>query len=122
MDFAVIGLVIGAAVLGSVGQLLLKNGMIQIGQVTFVGMIQNFVVYLFTNPFIFFGLALYGISTVFYLTALSRGSLSFVFPIVSVSYIFVALLALFFLGEKISVLKWLGIITIVTGVFLVVKS
>ena len=122
MDVMLILLVVTAALIGAIGQLLLKRGMSIIGEVTIGVMAKNFVLYLFTNPFIFFGLFLYGLSTVFYLTALSRGELSLIFPIISVSYIFAAIGAFFFFGEKISVVRWLGIITIVTGVFLIVKN
>lgn len=122
MDIIVILLVIFAAVMGAGAQLIMKKGMTIIGEKTLFEMARGFVGYLFTNPYIFAGIAIYALSTIVYLTALSRGELSFVFPIISVSYIFAALLAFFVLGEKISVVRWIGILTIVTGVFLVVKS
>ena len=122
MDVIVVLLAVSAALMGAVAQLLMKHGMKIIGEITLWGMAKNFVVYLFTNPFIFFGIAIYALSTVVYLTALSRGDLSFVYPLISVSYIFAAVFAFFIFGEKISVIRWIGIITIFTGVFLVARS
>ena len=122
MDVIVVLLAVSAALMGAVAQVLMKHGMKIIGEITLWGMAKNFVVYLFTNPFIFFGIAIYALSTVVYLTALSRGDLSFVYPLISVSYIFAAVFAFFIFGEKISVIRWIGIITIFTGVFLVARS
>ena len=70
MDIIVVMLVIGAALIGGVGQLLFKKGVAIIGQVTLWEMAKNFIIDIFTNPFIFFGLALFVILTIFYLAAL----------------------------------------------------
>jgi len=121
MDLIVLGLVILASFLGAFAQILLKKGVNMIGASSLLNMTKNFVGYLFTNPLIFSGVAIYAISMIIYLTALSRGEVSVVYPIISVSYILAAILSVFFLGEKLSLLRWLGIIIIVIGVSLVVR-
>ena len=120
METVVLILVVSAAVMGGVAQVLLKKGMNIVGKVSLVEMAKQFVRIILTNPYVFVGLAIYVISTIIYLAALSRGELSIVFPLISISYIIAAVLAVFFLNEKITWVRWAGIITIVVGVFLVV--
>jgi hypothetical protein len=63
-------------VFSALGQVALKNGMNNFGSV------NNFsvpgIVSMFLNPYVLFGLCLYGLSTVFWLIALSQKDLSYV--------------------------------------------
>ena len=120
MEMIVLLLVVSAAVMGGVAQVLLKKGMAEVGKISLMEMAKQFVRIIVTNPYVFVGLLIYVISTVIYLAALSRGELSILYPIIAVSYIIAAVLAVFFLNEKITLVRWVGIITIVVGVFLVV--
>ncbi len=120
METIVLLLVVSAAVMGGVAQVLLKKGMTEIGKISLLEMTKQFVKIILTNPYVFVGLAIYVMSTIIYLAALSRGELSALFPLISISYIIAAVLAVFFLNEKITWIRWAGIITIVAGVFLVV--
>jgi uncharacterized membrane protein len=120
MEMMALILVTTAAVLGGVAQVLLKKGMNDVGKVTLVEMAKQFIRIIFTNPYVFVGLTIYVISTVIYLAALSRGELNVVYPIISISYIVAAILSVFFLNEKITLVRWVGIFTIVAGVIMVV--
>jgi uncharacterized membrane protein len=71
------------------------------------------------NRKLMLGVLLYGLSTVFFIMALKLGELSVVYPLTSLSYIFVALLSLYFLKEKMNWYKWTGIGFIILGVILV---
>lgn len=53
---------------------------------------------------------------------LSKIEVSVAVPLTSVSYIFVALVSVVFLHEHISPTRWLGILFILIGVFLVARS
>jgi drug/metabolite transporter (DMT)-like permease len=48
--------------------------------------------------------------------------LSQVVPLYSLSYVLVALIGRLFLGERVTRLRWIGILTIVAGVVLLVRS
>jgi drug/metabolite transporter (DMT)-like permease len=61
-------------------------------------------------------------SAVFWLVVLSRLELSLVYPMVSVAYILVALFSWFFFKENVNLVRWLGILVIVMGVFLISRS
>ncbi|MCD6546929.1 MAG: EamA family transporter, partial [Nanoarchaeota archaeon] len=121
MEAIVLVLVIGAAVMGGFAQVLFKKGMTQLGEITISQAFKE-IFKLFTNHFVFAGLLLYVVSTIIYLTALSRGELSALYPLISISYVVAGGLSVFLLGEKISLTRWIGIITIVIGVFLVVRG
>lgn len=69
-------------------------------------------------------LAFSGVLLIFILwsTVLSKIDLSVAVPIASFSYIFVPLISLVFLQEKIPFVRWIGILFILFGVMLVSKS
>jgi len=120
MEMIVLLLVASAAIMGGVAQVLLKKGLMNVGKLSLIEMTKQFVKITITNPYVFAGLLIYVISTIIYLAALSRGELSILYPIISISYVITAVLAVLFLNEKITITRWIGIITIVVGVFLVV--
>jgi drug/metabolite transporter (DMT)-like permease len=48
--------------------------------------------------------------------------LSQVVPLYSLSYVLIALIGQLFLGERVTLRRWLGILTIVTGVIVLLES
>ena len=75
-------------------------------------------------PSAYLWLGLFSVILIFTIwsTVLSRIDLSVAVPVCSFSYISVPLVSLFFLHEKISALRWLGIFIILLGVVLVAVS
>jgi len=69
-----------------------------------------------TNYPLFGGVALYAVGTILFIPALKGGDLSVLYPFVALTYIWVSLLSIKFLGEKMNKLKWLGIALIIIGV------
>jgi len=61
-------------------------------------------------------IGLYGFSTVMFVPALKFGELSVLYPLVATTYIWTSLFAIKFLGEKMNVWKWFGILVILIGV------
>ena len=102
-----IGLVIAATLVGAYGPILLKKASAK--------RLSKFSS-LITNYHLFGGVMLYVIGTVFFILALRGGDLSILYPLVSITYIWVALLSVKFLGEKMNYWKWFGIGLIVLGV------
>ena len=51
--------------------------------------------------------------------SLRGGEVSVLFPIIATSYIWVSFLSVFFLGEKMSFFRWLGVVSIVLGISLI---
>jgi undecaprenyl phosphate-alpha-L-ara4N flippase subunit ArnE len=59
---------------------------------------------------------LYIIGMIIYMFMLKSYSLSVIYPLTSISYIFTMLLAMQFLGEKVPIAGWLGVLFIMLGV------
>lgn len=102
-----IGLVITATLIGAFGPILLKKA-----SAKRLSKLSS----LATNYHLFGGVALYAIGTLLFIPALKGGDLSVLYPFVSLAYIWVSLLSVKFLGEKMDKFKWLGIALIIIGV------
>lgn len=74
------------------------------------------------TPWVMGGILLLLVWTACYLTALSWADLSFVLPATSFGYVAVALLSRFWLHERISPARWLGIALITAGVGFVTQG
>ncbi|MCX5750175.1 MAG: EamA family transporter [Candidatus Saganbacteria bacterium] len=103
------------------GQMLMKKGMMIIGTFSVTQLLPRLISIIF-NPFVFMGLSCFAFSSVLWLVILSRFQLSFVYPMVSMAYVAVAILSLFFFKESVTWVRWMGIFTICLGVFLISRS
>ena len=102
-----IALVVFATLVGAFGPILLKKA-----SAKRLSKLSS----LATNYHLFGGVALYAIGTILFIPALKGGDLSVLYPFVALGYIWVSLLSVKFLGEKMNRLKWLGIALIIIGV------
>jgi drug/metabolite transporter (DMT)-like permease len=108
---------------GAIGQVLLKKGMNDLGEVTLS--IQNMIQMtwkMLTNPYVFIGLFIYFLSVIFWLAALSKVELSYAYPFASLSYIIMFLAGWLLLGETITPMRIVGTLVIGIGVFLISRS
>ena len=121
---ASIALILGAVVCGVGGQLALKAGMTQLGRIGFEAVAQPAALALrvLTNPFVLGGLGLYALGAVLWLAVLSRLPLSLAYPMLALSYAITPVLAWLVLGENVAGARWLGILVICAGVFLISRS
>jgi len=71
---------------------------------------------IFKSKNLFYGILVYGLATLIFIPALKGGDLSVLYPLVATSYIWVSLLSVKYLGEKMNVYKWIGIAAIIVGV------
>lgn len=115
-------LILGISILLAVtGQLLMKKGMMEFGAFPITQLIQNLIP-MFLNPYVFFGFACFGLSSIFWLVVLSRLELSLVYPMVAVAYVLVGVASWFFFKENLTLMRWAGILVIILGVFLISRS
>ena len=68
------------------------------------------------------GVGAYAASSIFWLVLLSRVELSYAYPALSMGYVLITLVSVFFLGEQVSALRWAGVLVISLGVFLISRS
>ena len=69
-----------------------------------------------------FGVALYAVSAVFWISALSRVELSYAYPLLAVGYIVVAFVSWRLWGENLTLQRVMGTLVIAFGVYLVGAS
>lgn len=64
---------------------------------------------------------LYIVGMIIYMFMLKSYSLSIVYPLTSISYIFTILLAMFFLGETVPFVRWAGVFFVMLGVGMIAR-
>ena len=104
-------LVIIAAFIGAFGSLYLKFGSEKASRSNLLALFKNYK--------LIFGVFLYGISSVIFLFALKNGELSVLYPFAATAYVWTCLFSVKYLNEKMTKLKWFGIIMILIGVSLI---
>lgn len=76
---------------------------------------------LIVNPHVIASLALLAISLGSWLMVLARADVSVVYPLLSLNYVVVMVIARVYFGEYIPVHRWLGTLVILTGIVLLVS-
>ena len=116
-------LVLFGVLLNAGAQLLIKAGMEKIGHFAFEW--SNFtpiVSQIAANPYIFIGLLFYVISVCVWMLVLSRVDVSIAYPMLSIGYVVNAIIAYYWLGEQLSMMRFTGIFIILIGVFILAKA
>jgi multidrug transporter EmrE-like cation transporter len=123
MKSADLGLVLTGVMLNAAAQLLLKAGSRAIAGVPFsLANGWTLAERIALNPPILGGLALYVVSVVFWILALSRVDVSIAYPMLSIGYIVTALAGWLLFSEAFGAARVAGILIIIAGVWLVARS
>lgn len=108
----------------AVGVVFLSKGLKQIGEAATVSIpeITRLILRGATNTNVLTGVALEAafFGTLLYL--MSRGDVSFVWPLTSLGFVLTTLAAKFILHEEVSYLRWSGVLLIVLGASLITYS
>ena len=118
MNLQEFGLLLLAVLISSCGQLFLKLGATQLGEVTSDNAISH-VLSIATTPSLVAGLLTYGMGAIFYILLLTRVNLSVAAPSVSLIYVASVLIGYFYFKEAITPARLFGMSFIVLGVVLV---
>ena len=105
------------------GQLLLKKGLLVIGQIP--QSLSEFVPFffkVFTNIYVLSAVVLWVVAALAWILAVSKGELGHILPFMGISFALVALFSTIIFKENIAAWGWLGIALVCTGVFLVTKG
>ena len=117
------GLILTGVLLNAIAQLALKAGVTDMGVISLN--MQNALpvgMRLAKEPWLWVGLACYGISVIVWILALSRVDVSIAYPMLSIGYVVNAVAAWALFGEILSVNRLLGIGVIIIGVFILARS
>ena len=121
-----IALILFNVMLAAIGQIVLKFGTTKLGAMqpgqspimVMLGSLRS----MFTNPYIFAGMAIYAFSAITWIIILRRVPLSFAYPMISLSYVLVVLLTAIVpppVRERIPLLAVPGLFLICLGVSLI---
>lgn len=103
-----IALVFFCTIFGAAAQVLIKHGASQLPSGNPFAMLSSVPIVT--------GYSLYGISTVLLVLALRDGQLSILYPVISLTYVWVTLLSVAIFRESMNFYKLFGVLVIVTGV------
>lgn len=106
---------------GSAGDVFITKGMKELGEISTLnaGHLLRVFGQAITNRHFLIGLLCMAVSYFSFLGALRLADLSLVLPATSVSFVITTFAARFFLKEKISPIRWAGILLVCLGVTLI---
>jgi uncharacterized membrane protein len=101
----------------STGVILLKKGMTHIGDMNGYTAAEIFRVVKAgaTNPQILLGVFFEALFFLCLLILMSKSNISFLWPLTALSFVFATFAAIWFLGEQVSAMRWIGVILIMIG-------
>ncbi len=100
------------------GQLLVKQGMIEVGRgPTQAALLPQFVWRALTNLKVISGLACAVAAAVAWMIALSRTDLSLAYPFMGLAIVLVLALSPLLFGERVPVTRWLGALIVCVGLW-----
>ncbi len=109
-------LVFCCTLIGAIAQILIKMGATDLAHHNAHPGLISAALGMFTDPWLFSGYGCYGLSTVLLVLALREGELSMLYPVIALTYVWVALLSFVVFHEALEPLKLFGIALIVGGV------
>lgn len=118
LDRNTILLVTWSVVLSVTAQLSLRSGMSAHADLSGTALL----VAALSTPGVWVGLGLYICATVSWLAVLSRIDLSVAYPLGSMNYVLVTLMAALVLGEEVNLLRWAGTLSILVGILVVARG
>jgi drug/metabolite transporter (DMT)-like permease len=119
-----VAILISGLIFEAVGVVYLSKGLKQVGELVAwtAPEIGRLVLRGITNPNILVGVLFEAIFFGTLLTLMSRGDVSFVWPLTSLGFVLTTLAARFILKEEVSALRWSGVLLIVLGAGLITFS
>jgi drug/metabolite transporter (DMT)-like permease len=117
-EFVLLFLIVVA---GTAGELCVSRAMKRVGEVTDFrpSALIKVILRAMRVSWMWIGLALMGLAFFSLLAMLSIENVSFVVPVTALSYAAGALGGIFFLGERVSAQRWIGVLLVCLGVTLV---
>jgi len=115
-------LILTSVSLNAGAQILMRKGMLQIGEVSFTSSLLKTLSQMATSAFLWLSLSCYGMSILIWMMVLSRVEVSFAYAFSSLGYVLVTVMGVIVLKEHISIFRIAGIAVVCIGVILVAKG
>ena len=106
------------------GQILVRQGMLQVGKLENYAPLQLIVYFwhALCNPYVIGGTILNAVFYFLFMAALSWTGVTVVLPMTAIEYGFAAVLAVTLLKESVPPVRWVGIALVIAGVILVARG
>lgn len=104
--------------LGAAGQVAFKQGIGAVQGRSPLGLVAEAM----ATPLVWSGFLAYGASLLIWLWVLSKVPLSLAYPMVALGYIAVVVISAWFLGERVTMVRWVAVAVIAGGVLLLARS
>ena len=121
LSIANLALVLVSVLAAAGGQLMLKQGM-QLATSKHKNTGGSLVLGAATSPWVWLGLAIFGISAIVWLVVLSRVPLSLAYPFNALGYLVILTASILLLHERANLFTWAGTTLVVAGLVIVVLS
>ena len=119
-----IGLILVSVTFAAVAQVTLKAGMNHVtdangGQ---LALNADSLKQIASQIWVWAGLAIFAVSAVLWLFALSRADLSFAYPFAALGYVIIVIASILFLDEHPQPITWAGVVLIIAGIVLIAQG
>jgi multidrug transporter EmrE-like cation transporter len=123
VKYLLLSLILVDVALNVTGQLSLKYGMSKFGNFSLsLSTLPPVFMKAATNVHVLLGLLCYGLGFMVWLIVLAKAEVSWAYPMISLGYVFTAILARMLLGEAVTVTRMAGILVTCLGVLLIARS
>jgi multidrug transporter EmrE-like cation transporter len=123
LKYTVLLLICLDVALNVAGQLSLKYGMSQIGNFSLsLSALPPVFLRAATSLPVILGLFCYGLGFMVWLIVLAKAEVSYAYPMISLGYVFTAILAKMLFGEAVTLTRMAGILITCLGVFIIARS
>jgi len=119
-----IGLILVSVTLAAVAQVTLKAGMNHVTDANGGQLAVNAdsLKQIAQQVLVWAGLAIFAVSAVLWLFALSRADLSFAYPFAALGYVIIVIASILFLDEHVQPVTWVGVVLIISGIVLIAQG
>ncbi len=114
-------LILSSVMLNAMAQLLIRKGMLQVGELGMDNFVSNLIP-MISNVWLWGAMGSYVVSFVLWIAVLSRCEVGYAYPFLSVGYVVTAIAGYCFFQEDISMTRIVGIVVICVGVILISRS
>ncbi|MCI8285813.1 MAG: EamA family transporter [Firmicutes bacterium] len=115
-------LIIVSVLLNCSAQLLIRKGMLDVGEISSGASLISNIPVMLTNVFLWLSMLCYGVSIIMWMVVLSKVEVSFAYPFLSIGYIISAVAGYMFFAESVTPIRIAGIVVICIGVILISRS
>jgi multidrug transporter EmrE-like cation transporter len=115
-------LILSSVSLNAAAQILMRRGMLRVGEVSLGSSLAAALPRMIRNGFLWLAMASYGVSIVTWMIVLSRVEVSFAYAFSSLGFVFVAVMGTLILKEPLSAQRAAGVAVVCIGIIILARG